>query len=65
MKLTFLQSIAIACVFLSAKVEEAPKKVGDIINVYHHLMQKRDGVEKPEPLHTSKQVLSMYHLPFY
>jgi len=41
---------------LAAKVEESPKKVRDIINVYYHLSQKRDDVAKPEPMDTNKQI---------
>jgi hypothetical protein len=51
-----LQSIAISCIFLSAKVEESPKKVRDVINVYYHLTLKRDGIPKPDPIDITKQV---------
>ncbi len=47
-----------ACIFLSAKVEESPKKVRDVINVAYHISQKREqGIPKPDPIDTSKQVL--------
>lgn len=48
--------------FLAAKVEETPKQFRDLINVFHHLFEKRDGAEKPEPIDTSKQVITaMYN----
>lgn len=50
--------------FLAAKVEEAPKRVRDVINVYYHLTQKREGVVKPEPLDTNKQVCTYCHNMF-
>ena len=35
------QHMAAACIFTAAKVEEAPRRLRDVINVFHHLKQKR------------------------
>lgn len=53
--------MANACIFLSAKVEEHPKKIRDIINVFHHVIQKREGIENPEPIDVNKQVFIHSH----
>lgn len=36
-----MQHMAAACIFTAAKVEEAPRRLRDVINVFHHLKQKR------------------------
>jgi hypothetical protein len=35
-----LQYMAAACIFTATKVEEAPRRLRDVINVFHHLKQK-------------------------
>ena len=30
-----------ACIFLAAKIEESPRRLRDVINVFHHIKQKR------------------------
>ena len=42
------QYIALGSLFLSTKVEECPKKLRDVLQVFMHLEQKRLGL-KPEP----------------
>ena len=32
-----------ACLFLAAKIEENNKRLRDVLNVFHHLRQKRKG----------------------
>eukprot|EP00795_Rhopilema_esculentum_P007125 gene7125-12779_t len=32
---------AMACIFLAAKIEESPRRLRDVINVFHHIKQKR------------------------
>ncbi|XP_065890051.1 cyclin-L1-like [Dysidea avara] len=38
-----VQYMAAACIFVAAKVEEAPRRLRDVINVFHHLRQKWMG----------------------
>ena len=37
------QPMAMACVFVAAKIEEDCRKIRDVVNVFHHLSQKRMG----------------------
>ena len=32
-----------ACIFLAAKIEESPRRVREVINVFHHMKQTREG----------------------
>ncbi len=41
--------------YLAGKMEEMPKKLRDVINVFHHLRQKRRG-RTPVPLDLSSDV---------
>ncbi|KAK2557354.1 Cyclin-L1 [Acropora cervicornis] len=34
---------AMASIFLAAKIEEYPRRIRDVINVFHHIKQKRNG----------------------
>lgn len=38
-----------ACVVLASKIEEAPRRVRDVLNAFHHLEQLRRK-QAPEPL---------------
>ncbi|KAL5107583.1 Cyclin-L2 [Taenia crassiceps] len=34
---------AMACIFLAAKIEECPRRIREVINVFHHMKQAREG----------------------
>ncbi|XP_048879123.1 cyclin-L2-like [Brienomyrus brachyistius] len=46
-----VENVAMACVHLASKIEEEPRRVRDVINVFHRLKQDREGgVLAPLPL---------------
>jgi len=49
-----VKSVAISCLFLATKLEESPKRMRDIINVYNHIQQV-ENKEKIEALDYNQQ----------
>ncbi|XP_061024183.1 cyclin-L1 isoform X5 [Dama dama] len=48
--------VAMACINLASKIEEAPRRIRDVINVFHHLRQLRGKRLKAGSLNTAVQV---------
>ncbi len=38
-----MQFYAMASIFLSSKIEECPRRIRDVMNVFHHIKQVRSG----------------------
>eukprot|EP00002_Diphylleia_rotans_P023546 TRINITY_DN4636_c0_g4_i2.p1 TRINITY_DN4636_c0_g4~~TRINITY_DN4636_c0_g4_i2.p1 ORF type:complete len:235 (-),score=49.02 TRINITY_DN4636_c0_g4_i2:69-773(-) len=49
-----VKSVATACLFLAGKVEEKPRRLRDVINVYKHLERRRNGLA-PKPVNYETQ----------
>uniref|UniRef100_A0A0X3NM32 Cyclin-L2 n=1 Tax=Schistocephalus solidus TaxID=70667 RepID=A0A0X3NM32_SCHSO len=39
----FYEHYSMASIFLAAKIEECPRRIRDVINVFHHIRQAREG----------------------
>uniref|UniRef100_A0A667YW06 Cyclin-L2 n=1 Tax=Myripristis murdjan TaxID=586833 RepID=A0A667YW06_9TELE len=37
------ETVAMACVHLASKIEEEPRRVRDVLNVFHHLKNRKEG----------------------
>lgn len=38
------ETLAMACVALASKIEEEPRRVREVMNVFHHINQIRSGM---------------------
>ncbi|KFM62811.1 Cyclin-L1, partial [Stegodyphus mimosarum] len=38
-----MEIVAMACITLASKIEEAPRRIRDVVNVFHHIKQVRGG----------------------
>lgn len=36
-----METTAMSCIYLASKIEEAPRRIRDVINVFHHVKQMR------------------------
>ncbi|CAK8696971.1 unnamed protein product [Clavelina lepadiformis] len=50
LKMPQMEDVAMASIWLASKVEESPRRVRDVMNVFHFLRQKRQGVSSPTPM---------------
>ncbi|KAL3320730.1 Cyclin-L1 [Cichlidogyrus casuarinus] len=39
----FYEHYSMACIYLAAKIEESPRRLRDVINVFHHMRQFREN----------------------
>ena len=38
-----MEVVGMACINLASKIEEAPRRMRDVINVFHHIKQVKAG----------------------
>lgn len=51
-----MEAIAMSCICLASKIEEAPRRIRDVINVFHHIKQIRSGKE------AAPMILDQYYI---
>ena len=57
-RLESFETVAMACTFLSSKIKEDPRRIRDIINVFHHIRHVRNGkIIQPLVLDESYKVM--------
>uniref|UniRef100_H2Z208 Cyclin-L1 n=1 Tax=Ciona savignyi TaxID=51511 RepID=H2Z208_CIOSA len=53
-----MEEVAMACIWLASKVEEAPRRVRDVINVFHYIRQKRI-TKSPLPMQLDSNYITL------
>ncbi|XP_059547555.1 cyclin-L2 isoform X2 [Myotis daubentonii] len=53
-----MEHVSMACVHLASKIEEAPRRIRDVMNVFHRLRQLREK-KKPAPLLLDQEYVNL------